>query len=43
MRKLMKNPLIFDGRNILDPKVVVTAGFGYGGIDRGTICKIIPD
>ena len=41
MRELMKNPLIFDGRNIYDPDIVLAAGFGYDGIGRGTICKAI--
>ena len=39
MREIMRNPLIFDGRNIYDPDHVVAAGFGYDGIGKGTIYK----
>ena len=35
MRSLMKQPVIFDGRNIYDPKVMVEKGFVYYGIGRG--------
>lgn len=33
-RELMRNPLIVDGRNILDPAAVRKAGFAYEGIGR---------
>jgi UDPglucose 6-dehydrogenase len=36
IRDSMRNPLIVDGRNILDPEVVRQAGFGYEGIGRPT-------
>ncbi|MBI4243396.1 MAG: UDP-glucose/GDP-mannose dehydrogenase family protein [Planctomycetes bacterium] len=35
IRKLMKTPIIFDGRNILDPVEIKKAGFVYRGIGRG--------
>jgi UDPglucose 6-dehydrogenase len=34
MKSLMKEPVIFDGRNIYDPKEVQDAGFTYYGIGR---------
>ncbi|BAQ60511.1 UDP-glucose dehydrogenase [Geminocystis sp. NIES-3708] len=34
MRKLVKNPLIIDGRNFLDCKAIEEAGFHYIGIGR---------
>ncbi|MDI6783592.1 MAG: UDP-glucose/GDP-mannose dehydrogenase family protein [bacterium] len=34
LREVMKQPLIFDGRNILDPKRVIAAGFEYYSIGR---------
>ena len=36
IRGSMRNPLIIDGRNILDPDEVRRAGFGYEGIGRPT-------
>jgi UDPglucose 6-dehydrogenase len=36
VRDAMRNPLIVDGRNILDPKAVEEAGFAYEGIGRAT-------
>jgi hypothetical protein len=30
----MRNPLIIDGRNLLDPEAVRAAGFAYDGIGR---------
>jgi UDPglucose 6-dehydrogenase len=35
-RESMRNPLIVDGRNILDPAEVRAAGFAYEGIGRPT-------
>ena len=35
-RASMRNPLIVDGRNILDPDAVRAAGFAYEGIGRPT-------
>ena len=43
MREIMRNPLIFDGRNIYDPDHIIAAGFTYDGIGKGTICQAIPD
>jgi UDPglucose 6-dehydrogenase len=34
VRAAMKNPLIVDGRNFLDPEAVQRAGFSYEGIGR---------
>jgi UDPglucose 6-dehydrogenase len=34
MKELMKQPLIFDGRNQYDPKAVQREGFAYVGIGR---------
>ena len=34
MKSLMKNPVIFDGRNIYDPKALKEAGFIYFGMGR---------
>lgn len=35
-RTLLKTPVIFDGRNIYDPKRMVELGFTYYGVGRGT-------
>jgi UDPglucose 6-dehydrogenase len=34
MKSLMKHPVVFDGRNIYDPKVMKEKGFTYYGIGR---------
>ncbi|WP_373529225.1 UDP-glucose/GDP-mannose dehydrogenase family protein [Nostoc sp.] len=34
MAKLMNHPVIIDGRNFLDPEVMVRAGFQYVGVGR---------
>jgi UDPglucose 6-dehydrogenase len=34
IRESMRNPLIIDGRNLLDPETVHAAGFAYEGIGR---------
>jgi UDPglucose 6-dehydrogenase len=35
VRRLMQTPLIFDGRNLFDPKTMRDFGFQYHGIGRG--------
>jgi UDPglucose 6-dehydrogenase len=35
IKKLMKTPLLFDGRNIYDPKKMNELGFQYRGVGRG--------
>jgi UDPglucose 6-dehydrogenase len=37
VKSLMHTPLIFDGRNLLDPKTMRDFGFQYHGIGRGTV------
>ena len=37
MKSLMKRPVIFDGRNIYDPKTMKELGFEYYGIGRGSV------
>jgi UDPglucose 6-dehydrogenase len=36
MRDAMRNPLIVDGRNLLDPRAAEQAGFAYEGIGRAS-------
>jgi UDPglucose 6-dehydrogenase len=35
----LKHPVIFDGRNIYDPRAVESAGIAYYGIGRGRSVK----
>jgi len=35
MKKLLKQPIVFDGRNIYDPAKLLELGFEYSGIGRG--------
>ncbi len=35
LRQLLKQPLIFDGRNLYDPAVLARFGFTYYGVGRG--------
>ena len=35
MRRRMKQPVIFDGRNLYDPQRMADRGFEYYGIGRG--------
>lgn len=37
VRRLMHTPLIFDGRNLLDPNTMRDFGFQYHGIGRGPV------
>jgi UDPglucose 6-dehydrogenase len=39
MRSLMKNPVIFDGRNLYDPKLMRDAGFTYYSIGRTPVVQ----
>lgn len=35
VKRLMRSPLVFDGRNLLDPRTMATLGFDYHGVGRG--------
>ncbi len=35
VKKQLKNPLIFDGRNMFNPKTILNLGFEYFGMGRG--------
>jgi UDPglucose 6-dehydrogenase len=35
LRQKMRTPLVFDGRNLLDPRTMERHGFEYRGIGRG--------
>jgi UDPglucose 6-dehydrogenase len=37
LKTLLKTPVIFDGRNVLDPAKVATAGFTYFCIGRQAV------
>jgi UDPglucose 6-dehydrogenase len=37
MRRLMRQPVIFDGRNVFDPARMATLGFTYQGIGRAEV------
>ncbi|MDG6778458.1 UDP-glucose/GDP-mannose dehydrogenase family protein [Thiomicrorhabdus sp. zzn3] len=37
MRQRMKRPVIFDGRNIYEPDVIMEQGFRYFGVGRGEV------
>lgn len=37
LRDAMRAPLVFDGRNLLDPSAAAAYGFQYRGIGRGTL------
>jgi len=41
LRRALKEPLVFDGRNLYDPAEVEAAGLAYYGIGRGR--SILPD
>jgi UDPglucose 6-dehydrogenase len=40
LRNVMRAPLIFDGRNLLDPTAAQAYGFQYRGIGRGTLSAV---
>jgi UDPglucose 6-dehydrogenase len=37
MRRLMRQPVIFDGRNLYNPQRIKDAGFRYYSIGRPTV------
>lgn len=39
LKRLLKNPVLFDGRNIYDPEMLNSKGFTYYGIGRGATSK----
>jgi UDPglucose 6-dehydrogenase len=39
MRRLMRQPVIFDGRNVYDPGRMASLGFTYWGIGRASIVR----
>ncbi|TLD68259.1 UDP-glucose/GDP-mannose dehydrogenase family protein [Phragmitibacter flavus] len=41
LRDVMRTPLIFDGRNLLDPEAAASHGFQYRGIGRGTLPGLV--
>ncbi len=41
LREAMRTPLIFDGRNLLDPSVAADFGFQYRGIGKGSISSAL--
>ncbi len=43
MRRLMRQPVIFDGRNLYDPQRVKDAGFTYYSIGRPTVHAELPE
>lgn len=40
LRETMRTPLIFDGRNLLDPSVAADFGFQYRGIGKGVAAGV---
>jgi UDPglucose 6-dehydrogenase len=43
-RSVMRNPLIVDGRNMLDPEAVRAAGFAYEAIGRASsVLEALPE
>jgi UDPglucose 6-dehydrogenase len=39
MRRLMRQPVIFDGRNVYDPARMLSLGFTYQGIGRASVFR----
>ena len=42
MRRLLKTPVIFDGRNLYEPKTMTILGFTYYGVGRGKSIHVFP-
>ena len=42
MRQALRQPVVFDGRNIYDPKQVEESGLAYYGIGRGRSLREVP-
>jgi UDPglucose 6-dehydrogenase len=40
MKKALKTPVIFDGRNLYDPLHMVRVGFSYYAVGRGQPIKV---
>lgn len=43
MRKLLKQAVVFDGRNLYDPELMAALGIEYIGIGRGATCRAPAD
>jgi UDPglucose 6-dehydrogenase len=42
MRRLLKSPVVFDGRNLYEPETMAALGFTYNGIGRATVQRREP-
>jgi UDPglucose 6-dehydrogenase len=39
IRTTLKSPVIFDGRNLFEPRIMAEAGFEYHGIGRSVLAR----
>jgi UDPglucose 6-dehydrogenase len=39
VKSQLKAPIIFDGRNLFEPKIMADAGFEYHGIGRSVLTR----